>query len=144
MRAMALRRLGPVKEGQPALERVEWPDPHPGPGEVLIHVSTCGVCHTELDEIEGRTPPPSLPVVLGHQVVGTVAGAGAGVTRFRAGDRVGVAWIYWACGRCVFCLRGEENLCAEFRATGRDVNGGYAQYLTVSQDFGHPIPAASD
>ncbi len=105
-----------------------------------MRVSACAVCHTELDEIEGRTPPPHLPIVLGHQVVGRVEGMGDQVSGFEMGDRVGVAWIYSACGTCKFCLQGEENLCPEFRATGRDVHGGYAQYMTVPSTFAYPIP----
>jgi len=105
-------------------------------------VNTCGVCHTELDEIEGRTAPPRLPVVLGHQVVGRVEGLGQGADGFRAGDRVGVAWIFSACGQCVYCRRGEENLCDQFRATGRDANGGYAERMTAPAAFAHAIPDA--
>ena len=116
------------------------PDPVPGEGEILVEVSACGVCHTELDEIEGRTPPPRLPVVPGHQVVGRVAGSGPGAHRFRTGDRVGIAWIYSACGGCLHCRSGQENLCPAFKATGRDVDGGYAQYMTVPEKFAHPIP----
>ena len=101
-------------------------DPAPGAGEVLLRVAVCGVCHTELDEIEGRTPPPRFPVIPGHQVVGRVAARGVGATRFELGDRIGVAWIYDACGECEHCRSGFENLCAAFRGTGRDADGGYA------------------
>jgi propanol-preferring alcohol dehydrogenase len=103
-------------------------------------VSACGVCHTELDEIEGRTPPPSLPVIPGHQVVGRVEARGEGAQLFHVGDRVGIAWIYSACGQCEFCRRGEENLCDDLRATGRDVHGGYAELIAVPERFVHPIP----
>ena len=96
MRAMVLKVLGPVRDDSAPLERCDWPDPSPGAGEILIRVGVCGVCHTELDEIEGRTPPPRLPVILGHQVVGRVARAGGGTSTFRTGDRVGVAWIFSA------------------------------------------------
>jgi propanol-preferring alcohol dehydrogenase len=99
------------------------------------------VCHTELDEIEGRTPPPRLPIVLGHQAVGRVAAVGPGVTGLREGDRVGVAWIYSACGACPACLAGEENLCPDFVATGRDAGGGYAEAMVVPAAFAHLIPA---
>src|SRR6478736_4839127 len=99
MRAMLLSAVGPMRQGAAPLELADRPDPVPGPGEVLIRVSTCGVCHTELDEIEGRTPPPRLPVIPGHQVVGQVIGWGDGPQSFRTGDRVGVAWIYAACGQ---------------------------------------------
>jgi propanol-preferring alcohol dehydrogenase len=140
MRAMALERLGPIGERSAPLSMATVPDPEPGDGQVLIEVRTCGVCHTEIDEIEGRTPPPSLPVILGHQVVGRVAGLGRGVRRYAVGDRVGVAWIHSACGRCRWCRRGDENLCLDFKATGRDVNGGYAELVTVAEDFAHSIP----
>ncbi|HDR00211.1 MAG TPA: zinc-binding alcohol dehydrogenase family protein [candidate division WOR-3 bacterium] len=142
MKAMLLRRLGPVEPGYGPLEPAELPQPVPGPGEVLVRVATCGVCHTELDEIEGRTPPPDLPVIPGHQVVGRVEERGPEARRFESGDRVGIGWIHSACGRCGFCRRGEENLCPDFRATGRDANGGYAEYLTVPQEFAVPIPGA--
>ncbi len=134
MKAMLLRALAPLSENQTPLALTEVPEPKVAPGEVLIRVSACGVCHTELDEIEGRTPPPHLPVVPGHQVVGVIE-AGPG-----RGQRVGVAWINSACGECEHCLAGNENLCEQFRATGRDADGGYAQYMKVGQDFAYPIP----
>jgi propanol-preferring alcohol dehydrogenase len=105
-----------------------------------VKVSACGVCHTELDEIEGRMLPSQLPIVLGHQIVGRVVDVGNMVTRFHGGERVGVAWIHSACGECVYCRSGRENLCAEFRATGRDAPGGYAEYLTVPEDFAYRLP----
>jgi propanol-preferring alcohol dehydrogenase len=140
MRAMVLAAITDLTQNRAPLEERELPRPKPRQGEVLLRVSTCGVCHTELDEIEGRTPPPVLPVVLGHQVVGRVEETGPGAGRFRSGDRVGVGWIYSACGRCEFCLSGRENLCAGFRATGRDAHGGYAEYMTAPEDFAFPIP----
>ena len=141
MKAFALRRISNLEENAAPLEAMDLPDPVPGDGEILIEISACGVCHTELDEIEGRTPPPRLPIVPGHQVVGRVAQTGRAAKRFRAGERVGVAWIYSACGKCELCLSGRENLCADFMATGRDANGGYAEYMTVSEDFAYRIPA---
>ncbi len=140
MKAMVLRELTNISENQTPLEMGELPDPVPGEDEVLVKVCVCGVCHTELDEIEGRTPPPQLPVVLGHQVVGRVEEAGSRVGSLHAGDRVGVAWIFSACGHCKYCLSGNENLCPEFKATGRDVNGGYAEYMKVPAGFAYPIP----
>jgi propanol-preferring alcohol dehydrogenase len=137
---MILKEIAAVRVGSVPLVSTSWPDPEPASGEVLIRVRTCGVCHTELDEIEGRTPPPVLPIILGHQVVGRVAAVGEGANHFRVGDRVGVAWIFSACGHCVYCRKGEENLCAQFRATGRDVHGGYAEFMTVSDAFAHAIP----
>ncbi len=137
---MILKQLCNLAQNRSPLVPVEMAPPVPGAGEVLIKVSACGVCHTELDEIEGRTPPPALPVVPGHQVVGRVVQNGPGAGRFRVGDRVGIAWINAACGRCRHCRNGEENLCDDFVATGRDVHGGYAEFTTVGQDFAHPIP----
>ncbi len=141
MKAMILPRLASLRENPEPLELAELPVPTPGPGEVLIKVHVCGVCHTELDEIEGRTPPPKLPVVLGHQVVGEVVELGEGCSQLKTGDRVGVAWIYSACGQCEYCRNGQENLCAQFRATGRDANGGYAEYMVAPEAYVHPIPA---
>ncbi len=103
-------------------------------GEVLVRVAVCGVCHTELDEIEGRTAPPRLPVVPGHQVVGHIERAGASVTRFRLGDRVGIGWIHSSSGDLA------ENVSPAFCATGRDVDGGYAEYITVPENYAYPIP----
>jgi propanol-preferring alcohol dehydrogenase len=137
---MVLERICPLTADARPLILVDLPVPQPGPGEILLKVSACGVCHTELDEIEGRTPPPVLPVVLGHQVVGQVVDSGPGTRRFASGDRVGVAWIFSACGRCDFCRSGHENLCAQFAATGRDANGGYAEYMTVGEKFALPLP----
>jgi len=144
MKAMLLTRLGPVREDVPPLEMVDRPAPAIGDADLLLRVTACGVCHTELDEIEGRTPPPVLPVVPGHQVVGRVAAAGRGTNRFVEGDRVGVAWIFSACGKCEFCRSDRENLCPRFRATGRDADGGYAEYLRVPEAFAHRIPEALD
>ena len=140
MKAMVLRELCRLTENPTPLELMELPDPIPTGEEILIKVSACGVCHTELDEIEGRTPPPRLPIVLGHQVVGRVAAVGEHVRTLQVGDRVGVAWIYSACGTCRFCLADEENLCERFMATGRDAHGGYAQYMTVSERFAYRLP----
>ena len=142
MRAMVLQKLCRLEENPTPLVLTMLPEPVPRENEILIKVAACGVCHTELDEIEGRTPPPHLPMVLGHQVVGTVAGQGSKTNAFKLGNRVGVAWIASACGACAFCLSGNENLCPDFKATGRDVNGGYAEYMTIAEAFAHPIPDA--
>jgi len=141
MKAMVLNRLCNLKEERQPLALQDMPEPGPADNEILVKVSVCGVCHTELDEIEGRTPPPRLPVILGHQVVGRVAANGKQVKRYRIGDRVGVAWIHSACGQCDFCRAGLENLCEGFRATGRDAQGGYAQYMTVPEGFAYEIPS---
>jgi alcohol dehydrogenase, propanol-preferring len=142
MRAMILPALTRLEEDPAPLQRVELPTPSPGPDEVLLQLSVCGVCHTELDEIEGRTPPLRFPIVLGHQAVGRVAERGDRVTGLNIGERVGVAWIYSACGTCIYCRSGQENLCLSFQATGRDAHGGYAEYMVVSAAFAHRIPEA--
>src|SRR5687768_4368937 len=138
MKAMVLEALADVKTNPTPLRLLSLPEPTLAEGEVLLCVTRCGVCHTELDEIEGRTPPLHLPVVLGHQVVGIVEESSGTTEVVATGDRVGVAWIASACGRCKHCLAGNENLCNEFKATGRDVNGGYAEYMKVRADFLYP------
>ena len=140
MRAMLLKALGPMSPVATPLVLADVPQPALPPDSVLIRVAVCGVCHTELDEIEGRTPPPSLPVILGHQVVGVVERAGARVHAVRIGDRVGVAWIGGACGTCLRCQEGRENLCERFSATGRDRDGGYAEYMAADAAFVHLLP----
>ena len=134
MRAMILPRLVSLDEVDSPLELADVPTPLPAAGEVLIRVAACGVCHTELDEIEGRTAPPNLPVILGHEVVGFVESAGKGAAKHQPGDRVGVGWIHSSTGE------RDENLSPEFKATGRDANGGYAEYLTVPENYAYPIP----
>ena len=139
MKAMVLARTGPI-ENQP-LELREVPTPTPQAGEIRIRVTACGVCHTELDEIEGRLEA-RLPVIPGHEIVGRVDALGPGTSRFQPGQRVGVAWIYSACGVCSRCRAGNENLCTQFRGTGCDADGGYAEYCVVPEDSAYPIPEA--
>lgn len=134
MRAMTLTRTVSLETEDSPLELAELPRPVPGRGRVLLQVLTCGVCHTELDEIEGRTPPPRFPVVLGHQVVGRVVELGPGVTRLHLGQRVGVGWIHASSGE------PDENLSPAFRATGRDADGGYAELMVIGEDYAYPIP----
>ncbi len=134
MRAMVLTGVGALEDEAAPLEPRELPTPEPAAGEVRLAVSACGVCHTELDEIEGRAAPPVLPVVPGHEVVGRVDAVGEAVTAHRLGDRVGVGWIHESTGEA------DENLSPAFRGTGRDVNGGYAQYMTVPERYAYPIP----
>ncbi len=141
MKAMILKNLTDLTVDRLPLHPAAIPLPVPGNHDLLLKVAACGVCHTELDEIEGRTPPPRFPVIPGHQVVGTVTDRGASVTRFSPGDRVGVGWIFSSCGRCPFCREGRDNLCSEFKATGRDVHGGYAEYMIVPEDSAFSIPA---
>lgn len=137
---MVLERLGTIEGGATPLRSAEMRQPSAGKGEILIQVQACGVCHTELDEIEGRTPPPTLPVVLGHQVIGRIIEVGTGVHGLIVGQRVGVSWIFSACGHCHYCQSGCENLCAEFCATGRDANGGYAEFMTAPAAYVVNIP----
>jgi propanol-preferring alcohol dehydrogenase len=134
MKAMVLERIVSLDEVDRPLRLVELPKPEPAADELLIRVTVCGVCHTELDEIEGRLTPPRLPVVPGHQVVGRVEDRGREVTAFSIGDRVGVGWIHHSNGM------PDENLSPEFAATGCDVNGGYAEYMTVGEDYAVAIP----
>lgn len=140
MKAMLLKRICSLDRSDEPLSLETIDDPVPGEREVLIAVSACGVCHTEIDEIEGRTLPPRLPVVPGHQVVGRVISRGIRVAEPAVGSRVGVAWIFSACGTCGHCRAKRENLCDSFQATGRDVNGGYAEYMTAPAAFTFPIP----
>jgi propanol-preferring alcohol dehydrogenase len=140
MRAMRIHRLGAINSANPPLEQVFIPVPQPGESDLLIRVHACGVCHTEIDEIEGRTPPSSLPMTPGHQVIGKVVGQGPACTMGLVNKRVGIAWIHSACGECQWCLGGRENLCPDFIACGRDAPGGYAEYMTVPEAFAHIIP----
>ncbi len=141
MKALLLKQISDLHQERQPLELAEVPLPVAADDEIVIRVGACGVCHTELDEIEGRTPPPVFPVIPGHQVVGRVVATGRDVTRWGPGDRVGVGWIYSACGKCSWCLAGRENLCPEFRATGRDAHGGYGEFMKVREDFAVSIPA---
>jgi propanol-preferring alcohol dehydrogenase len=120
----------------------DLPDPVPGRAEILVRVAACGVCRTDLHVIEGDLPPHLTPLVPGHQIVGRVAAAGPGATRFRTGDRVGIAWLRGTCGSCAFCLDGRENLCEESRYTGWDAHGGYAEVAVVEERFAYAIPEA--
>ncbi|MDX9821802.1 MAG: zinc-dependent alcohol dehydrogenase family protein [Syntrophales bacterium] len=140
MKAMVLRKTSDLRRESEPLEMCDLPVPEPAAGEILIRVSACGVCHTELDEIEGRTAPPVLPVIPGHQVVGTVHALGSAASLYGIGSRVGVGWVFSACGSCPYCRSGRENLCRDFQATGRDRNGGYAEYIVVPEAFAYPIP----
>ncbi|PKN18431.1 MAG: alcohol dehydrogenase [Deltaproteobacteria bacterium HGW-Deltaproteobacteria-6] len=141
MKAAVLEKITSIRENPQPLSFVDLPEPVPAERQLLIRVAACGVCHTELDEIEGRTPPSSLPFILGHQIVGTVQKCGPCAVKFSEGQRVGIGWIGQACGQCAACRLGLENLCPDFKATGRDLPGGYAQYVTVAEDFAFLIPS---
>ncbi|MDA2916653.1 zinc-dependent alcohol dehydrogenase family protein [Nitrospinae bacterium AH_259_B05_G02_I21] len=140
MQAMVLREARPVEDHP--LEAADLPVPEPGPGDVLLRVQVCGVCHTDLHTVEGDLALPKRPVVPGHQIVGRVERRGQGASRFAEGARVGVAWLHSACGSCDFCRRGLENLCEGARFTGYHVDGGYAEYAVVPEAFTYPIPDA--
>nr|WP_233452058.1 zinc-dependent alcohol dehydrogenase family protein [Rubrobacter xylanophilus] len=118
----------------------ELPVPNPGPGEVLVRVRACGVCRTDLHVVDGELREPKLPLVLGHQIVGVVERTGEGVERFSRGDRVGVPWLGWTCGRCRYCRTGRENLCGEARFTGYQLDGGFAEYAVADARFCFPVP----
>jgi len=137
LKAQVLKNIAPI-EDKP-LQFLEVPIPQPKDGEIQVKISVCGVCHTELDEIEGRLFT-KLPVIPGHQIVGRVTGIGPGANRFKSGDRVGIAWINSACGKCRFCREGNENLCLDFKGTGCQTDGGYAEYAVISEKFAYPIP----
>jgi alcohol dehydrogenase, propanol-preferring len=139
MKAVILTKTSRIEDNHMQIK--ELPFPEPQDSQILIQVLACGVCHTDLDEIEGRLPPPKLPIILGHQIVGRVAKIGPKAGLYKKGDRVGVGWINWACGTCQFCMTGRENLCADFRGTGWHAHGGYAEYTVVDEQFAYPIPA---
>ncbi|MDD8020385.1 MAG: zinc-dependent alcohol dehydrogenase family protein [Acidobacteriota bacterium] len=138
MRAIVLSAFGPVENRPLKMEEVVSPDP--GPDQVLIRVSYCGVCHTDLHIVEGELPAVSLPKIPGHQIVGQVEKTGKQVSLFKAGDRAGCAWLYQACGRCHFCLTQRENLCEQAKFTGYDVDGGYAELVVVPESFAYELP----
>ena len=142
MRAWAVERPGPIDGGP--LVFVERPEPHPGPGEVRIKVSTCGVCRTDLHLAEGDLAPHQPGVVPGHQAVGLVDEVGPETSRFTRGDRIGIAWLRHTDGACRFCTRGDENLCVDPRFTGWDADGGYAEYAVVPEAYAYALPAAFD
>ena len=140
MKSMMLTKISDLKTNKTPLSEVETEIPKINKNEALIKVSACAVCHTELDEIEGRIRPINLPVIPGHQIVGKVVETGSEVNRLRIGDRVGIGWINSACGKCEYCKSGLENLCADFVATGKDVNGGYAEYTKINENYAAIIP----
>ena len=138
MKAMILEGPAPI-ETKP-LKLADLPTPTPGDNQILVKVSVCGACHTDLDEAEGRLTPTKSPIVPGHQVVGRVVDKGKAVTRFSVGDRVGITWLFSSCGECEFCRVGSENLCRQATWTGKDAHGGYAEFTVIGQDFAYPIP----
>jgi len=138
MRAMLLERPhAPLREAT-------LPQPVPGQGQILLDVLACGVCRTDLHVADGELPDPKLPLVLGHEIVGRVAGLGPGAERFKVGDRVGVPWLGWTCGVCVYCRSGRENLCDRARFTGWQIDGGYAEQTVADERYCFPLPPSYD
>ncbi len=144
MRTMQIQSIEDLSVNREPLVSADAEIPEPESHEILVRVSVCGVCHTELDEIEGRTPPAHFPMIPGHQVVGRVHALGKEVSGWKTGERAGIGWIFSACGKCPYCKSGFENLCPDFQATGRDAHGGYAEYMTVPASFAYRIPEAYD
>src|ERR1700758_1619648 len=138
MRAMLLDQ-----PGKPLTLR-DWPVPQPGSHQVLLQVLTCAVCRTDLHVADGELPHPKLPLVLGHEIVGTITEVGPRAERFETGRRVGVPWLGWTCGECVYCRSGRENLCDRARFTGYQLDGGYAELAVADERFCFPIPDAYD
>ncbi len=138
MQAQRLDKPKPVAEKP--LSLVEAADPQPDPGQIRLKVAVCGVCHTDLHTVEGDLDLPRLPIIPGHQIVGVVEEVGEGSARFQIGDRVGVAWLNWTCGECVYCQSGQENLCQQARFTGLHADGGYAKYAIIDENFAYPLP----
>ena len=138
MKAMLLERIAPI--GSSSLRLVEVPMPEPQAGEVRMKVHCCGVCRTDLHVVEGDLPPQKMPVIPGHQIVGTVDVLGPDCVRLRPGQRIGAAWLRWTCGQCRFCIAQRENLCESARFTGYQADGGYAEYAVVPEAFAYEIP----
>jgi len=140
VKAWVIDKITDLHKNPEPLKLLEIPIPAIKNHEILIKVHACGICHTEIDEIEGRAMPSFFPIVPGHQIVGEVVEIGKSVRKFKVKDRVGVGWIYSSCGQCEYCTKGLENLCLDFKATGKDVNGGYAEYFKIHEDFAFSIP----
>jgi propanol-preferring alcohol dehydrogenase len=140
MKAMVLEKCAPIETAP--LKWTDVPDPTPGHGEVRVKVKTCGICRTDLHVIEGELPPLGRPVIPGHQIIGTVDLPGPGSSRFKPGQRIGIAWLRHTCGECVYCRAGQENLCESSVFTGYHAPGGYAEYAVVPEDFAYAIPDA--
>ncbi len=138
MKAMFLKKFAPINQNP--LELVEFSNPDPGPKDILLRIKVCGVCHTDLHTVEGELPEVRLPIIPGHQVVGVVEKMGKNTSRFKEGDRLGVAWLYSSCMSCGYCTRENENLCESARFTGYHVNGGYAEFIVVPEKFAYVIP----
>ena len=140
MKAWVIEKPVNILETEEPLKLIELEDPQPAKDEIIIKVHACGVCHTEIDEIEGRALPSFFPIVPGHQIAGEVVKIGEEVQKFKIGDRAGAGWIYLSCEKCEYCKRGLENLCPEFKGTGKDAHGGYAEYFKIKESFAFHLP----
>lgn len=138
MRAMVVERTGPIETND--LFKADLPIPEPASNEILVSVKACGVCRTDLHVAEGDLPPKHSRIVPGHEILGVVERCGSSCTRFKPGDRAGIAWLRETCGSCIYCRRGAENLCPNARFTGWDHDGGYAEWAVVREDFAYPLP----
>jgi propanol-preferring alcohol dehydrogenase len=138
MKAVILDKQSPIEEKP--LKPADLPIPVPNDKQILVKVSVCGACHTDLDEVEGRLKPSKSPIVPGHQAVGKVVDTGKAAVKHKIGDRVGITWLFSSCGECDFCRTGSENLCARAKWTGKDTDGGYAEYMVIGEDFAYPVP----
>ncbi len=139
MKAMLLNKFALID--QSPLELTDVPMPESGAEDILIHINVCGICHTDLHTIEGELPDVKLPIIPGHQIVGNIEKMGSKVSRFKEGDRVGVAWLYSTEDDCKYAQQGKENLCENAQFTGYHVNGGYAEYIAIPEKFAYPIPS---
>lgn len=140
MKAWVIEKISDLLIENKPLKLLDINSPTPEKKEIIIKVHACGVCHTEIDEIEGRLTPSFFPIIPGHQIAGEVVEVGGSVKKFKIGDRAGAGWIYSACGRCEFCKKGLENLCSGFKATGKDTHGGYGEYFKIHEDFAFHLP----
>ncbi len=140
MKAWVIENITDLSKNPEPLKLIELPDPIPESDEIIIKVHACGICHTEIDEIEGRAIPSFFPIIPGHQIAGEVVEIGKRVEKFKIGDKAGAGWIYSACGKCELCKKGLENLCSEFKATGKDAHGGYAEYFKIKETFAFHLP----
>lgn len=138
MKAAILHSQQPIENNPLKLEKIEIPEI--GEREILIKINACGICHTDLHIIEGELPPVKLPIIPGHQIVGIVEKTGSKVSRFKVGDKIGVPWLNSTCQECEFCIRGKENLCNNAKFTGYHVNGGFAEYTKISENFAYYLP----
>lgn len=141
MKAWLLEEIKSLNENKKPLVLKEIAEPEiENENEIIIKVHSCGICHTEIDEIEGRAMPAFFPIILGHQIAGTVYKTGKKVKKFKPGDRAGAGWIYSSCQLCFFCKNGLENLCKNFKGTGKDANGGYAEFFKINEDYAFKLP----